>query len=288
MKEKNKQINIESGLYIVATPIGNLNDLSIRAIKTLQQVDIIVCENPKHSIKLLNNFDIKKKLLSLHDYNEEFLIKKIEKLGINKKIALISDAGSPLISDPGYKFVTYFINNQKYITTVPGPSSLISALQFSGLSIVNFAYYGFVPKNKKKISEFFKKIININLTSVFFISSNNLEKNYEYIFEIIGDRKICICKEITKFNESIFRGTTKSLSLDLKNRKINMRGEFTIVLDVNIAKSKESNLLSNETKKEVLKLLKKYSLTETVKIVHKLTNISKKEIYKAAIEIKNG
>ena len=140
--------NIDSGLYIVSTPIGNLDDISFRAKEVLATVDMIICENPKHSLKLLNKLGIKKKLLSLHDYNESVLIKRIEKYQDNSAIALISDAGSPLISDPGYNLALDYIKKKIKITTVPGPSSIISALQVSGLPISNFKFLGFVSKKK--------------------------------------------------------------------------------------------------------------------------------------------
>ena len=133
--------NLEKGLYIVSTPIGNLEDISFRAKRILENVDIIICENPKHSLKLLNNLGIKKKLLSLHDYNEKILIKKIEKYQMNCSLALISDAGSPLISDPGYNLVQDYIKKNLYITTIPGPSSIISSLQLSGLAINSFRFF---------------------------------------------------------------------------------------------------------------------------------------------------
>ena len=137
-------------LYIVATPIGNLDDISERAIRTLKEVDFIICENPKHSLKLLNNKGIKKKLIPLHDYNEKKIINKIAKNKNNSKIAFISDAGSPLISDPGYRLIKYFIENNYFITAIPGASSVINALQLSGLPIHNFSFFGFVPKQKTK------------------------------------------------------------------------------------------------------------------------------------------
>ena len=137
---------LEKGLYIISTPIGNLKDISLRASETLKMVDFIICENPIHSLKLLNNLGIKKKLYPLHDYNENILIKRIEKFQNNSSIALISDAGSPLISDPGYNLVLDYIKKNLMITTIPGPSSVISALQLSGLPIYNFKFFGFAPK----------------------------------------------------------------------------------------------------------------------------------------------
>ena len=190
--------NLEKGLYIVSTPIGNLSDLSIRAEKVLGMVDFIICENPNHSLKLLNKLGIKKKLFSLHDYNEDILIKRIEKYQKNSSIALISDAGSPLISDPGYNLVLHYIKNKIMITTIPGPSAIISALQLSGLPIHNFKFYGFVPKNTKAISSLLTKIEKSETTSVLFISGNKILVFLERIMELKILRKISICKEITK------------------------------------------------------------------------------------------
>ena len=142
--------NVISGLSIVATPIGNLDDITYRAVKILGECDIIICENPKHSLKLLNKLGIKKKLIALHDYNEHKVINQIKGLLENKSCVLISDAGSPLISDPGYKLVRHCIENNIYISSVPGPSAVISSLQLSGLPISEFIFFGFVPKSKKK------------------------------------------------------------------------------------------------------------------------------------------
>ena len=282
---KNTKIHLKKSLYIVATPIGNLNDISNRSINILKEVDFIVCENPNHSIKLLNNLGIKKKLLSLHDYNEKNVINHISKYNNNSKIALISDAGSPLISDPGYNLVKYFIEQNYFVTSIPGPTSIICALQLSGIPINNFAYFGFVPKQNTKMELFFKKINDINLTSIFFVSAKNLEKTIKNIIEIIGEREIAVSKEISKFNENVFRGSTKSIYQQIKKQMIVLKGEFTIVLSGITKKNKKS--VNNEIKKELIKLLKKYSLTETVTIVHNLSGISRNEVYRTALKFKN-
>ena len=283
---ENKKGNLNKNLYIVATPIGNLDDISKRATKVLREIDIIICENPKHSLKLLNNQGIKKKLLSLHDYNEKKIINKIANLTHSSKIGLISDAGSPLISDPGYKLVKYFLDNNYYITTVPGASSVISALQLSGLPIHNFAFYGFVPKQKSKIKQFFTKMKDINLTSVFFVSAKNLNKTFDKILDLVGEREIAVCKEITKLNEHVFRGKTSEIVKLLREQKILLKGEFTLVVSGEIKKN--SKKISDDIEKKLIEMLKKYNLTETVKIVHSLTGISRKNIYKTAVKIKNG
>ena len=280
--------NLEKGLYIVSTPIGNLEDISFRAKRILENVDIIICENPKHSLKLLNNLGIKKKLLSLHDYNENILIKKIEKYQMNYSLALISDAGSPLISDPGYNLVQDYIRKNLYITTIPGPSSIISSLQLSGLAVNSFKFYGFVPKNKKSIKNLIESLLDCYETSIFFISGKRLAEFLRILFSYNLDRNISICKELTKLNEYVFRGTLIKVIQQVNSNTNNLKGEFTVLVG-----GRKMNKMNNKTsinvtiKKQILKLLTKYSLTEVVKIVHKLTNISKKEIYKMTLKIKN-
>ena len=277
--------NLEKGLYIISTPIGNLNDISLRAKNILQNVDFIICENPKHSLKLLNKLGIKKKLLSLHDYNEYTLIKKIEKYQNNSPIALISDAGSPLISDPGFKLVKDFIKKNIFITSVPGPSSVISSLQLSGLAINNFIFFGFVPKNKRSANLMAQRITKLNLTSVFFISGNRLKTFLEFISQNSKNIEIAVCKELTKINEMVFRDNVKNIIDKIINNKINLKGEFTLI--VGSKENKQNKSISDIVKSQTSKLLKKYTLTETVEIVHKLSNISKKEIYKMTLNLKN-
>ena len=278
-------ISLEKGLYIISTPIGNLDDISFRAKKILGMVDFIICENPIHSLKLLNKLGIKKKMFSLHDYNEEILIKRIEKYQNNSSIALISDAGSPLVSDPGYNLVKDFINKKFNITTLPGPSSIISALQLSGLPINSFEFHGFVPKNKSGIVSLVGKIKNIKTTSVFFISGNRLLTFLEKICEMKMMRNISICKEITKKNEKIFRGNAMCLIKKLSEDIHNYKGEFVLVIEGNTNSSKK--ILDNKIEEQIIKLLKKFSLTDVVEIVHKLSNVSKKEIYNSALLLKN-
>ena len=276
---------LKNGLYIISTPIGNLEDISLRAQKTLSMVDYIVCENPIHSLKLLNKLGIKKKLFSLHDYNENILIKRIEKYQRNSSIALISDAGSPLISDPGYNLVNDYIKKNLFITTVPGPSSMISALQLSGLPIHNFEFFGFISKNKGGLTSLINKIEVLQSTSVFFVSGNRLMDFLQRILEKKIKKKIAVCKEITKKNERIFRGSIKQIIDDVSVDKNNLRGEFVVIIGCN--EKKTIKLVDVAIEKQTTKLLKKFSLTEVVEIVHKLTNISKKEIYKTALLLKN-
>ena len=197
-----KMQSLDSGLYIVSTPIGNLGDLTSRAEHVLIMADYIICENPNHSLKLLNKLGIKKKLFSLHDYNEDILIKRIENIQHTSSIALISDAGSPLISDPGYNLVLSYINKNIMITTVPGPSSIISALQLSGLPIHNFKFYGFIPKNLKASNTLLSeiKISNTNKQTKFEYPKNILlGENSRKLQDIIVDYKQSLVIDIWVF-----------------------------------------------------------------------------------------
>ncbi len=275
---------LAKGLYIVSTPIGNLDDISLRAKKILNSVDFIICENPKHSLKLLNKLDIKKKLFSLHDYNENLMIKRIEKYQYNSAIALISDAGSPLISDPGYNLIQDYIKKNLYVTTIPGPSSILSSLQLSGLPINNFEFFGFVSKNISNMNSQAKKLQNVIATSVFFISGNRLVSFLKILLDAKINRKVAVCKELTKKNEWVFRGYIKKIIDEINIDKSNLKGEFTLLIQGKERKTKIT--IQTTTEAQIKKLLKKFSLTEVVEIVHRLTSISKKEIYKKALQLK--
>lgn len=275
---------LAKGLYIVSTPIGNLDDISLRAKKILNSVNFIICENPKHSLKLLNKLDIKKKLFSLHDYNENLMIKRIEKYQYNSAIALISDAGSPLISDPGYNLIQDYIKKNLYVTTIPGPSSILSSLQLSGLPINNFEFFGFVSKSISNMNSQAKKLQNVIATSVFFISGNRLVSFLKILLDAKINRKVAVCKELTKKNEWVFRGYIKKIIDEINIDKSNLKGEFTLLIQGKERKTKIT--IQTTTEAQIKKLLKKFSLTEVVEIVHRLTDISKKEIYKKALQLK--
>jgi 16S rRNA (cytidine1402-2'-O)-methyltransferase len=284
---KNKKNIMKQGLYIVSTPIGNLGDISSRAIDTLKGCDAIICENPKHSLKLLLNLDIKKKLISLHDYNEQFVINKISDDLPHKAYCLISDAGSPLISDPGYKLVRFCIKNNIYVTTVPGASSVISALQLSSIPVNNYTFLGFLPKSKKEIVNFVQIIKKSLNTSVFFVSRHKILFLLELLSEEIEHRIIAVCKEITKLNEKVFIGPPHEVLKKFTENTKNSLGEFVIVVDVDEITKIHKDEVSKEVKDVIYRLLKKFSLTDTVEIVHKIVSIGKKEIYKKALEIQN-
>ena len=269
----------------MATPIGNLDDITYRAVNVIKDCDIVICENPKHSLKLLNKLGIKKKLIALHDYNEENIIDKVKDLLNSKNCVLISDAGSPLISDPGYNLVKYCIENNINITSVPGASSIISSLQLSGLPISEFAFFGFVPKSKKKLNDLIVSISQEKRTSVFFVSSHKLIIFLECLEKIMPDRSISICKELTKLNEFIYRGVSSKVRDDILQNKEGLKGEFVAVIDRQTLKSQNfDNILLY--KKELKKMSTKFSLTDIVEIVHKFTKINKNKIYKCLLELK--
>ena len=273
------------GVSIVATPIGNLDDITKRAVKTIEEADLIICENPKHSLKLLNKLGIKKKLISLHDYNETRVIRKISEKLKKKTFVLISDAGSPLISDPGYKLVNYCANNNINVTSIPGPSSLIPALQLSGLPINEFFFAGFLPKNKNGIIDFITKIIELNKTSVFFVSNHKIKICLDIIEKLHTDVHLSVSKELTKMNENIWRGNTSEIRDEILKNKDNLKGEFVIVMRVN-KRSVNNTDTSDKYNDEIKMLLSKFSLTDVVQIVHKITGINKNKVYKWVLKIK--
>ncbi len=251
----------------------------------LKNCDIIICENPKHSLKLLNKLGIKKKLIALHDYNEQKIIDQIKSFLINKSCVLISDAGSPLISDPGYKLVQYCIRSNINVTSLPGPSSIISSLQLSGLPISEFVFLGFVPKSKKKIEILINSISHEKRTSVLFISSHKLAIFLDCLERTIPDRSISICKELTKMNEFVFRGIPTIVKDSILNDKGNIKGEFVAVIDRQTLKSKDFEEL-DLYKDVMVKMIGKFSLTDIVEIVHKFTKINKNKIYKWLLKLK--
>ncbi|MDC3178752.1 16S rRNA (cytidine(1402)-2'-O)-methyltransferase [Pelagibacteraceae bacterium] len=277
--------NVTNSLSIVATPIGNLEDISYRAVSILKECDIIICENPKHSLKLLNKLGIKKKLFALHDYNEEKIIAQIESLLQNKNCALISDAGSPLISDPGYNLIQYCIKNKIRITSIPGPSSIISSLQLSGLPLSEFTFFGFVPKSKNKLEDLIKQLSKEKRTSVLFVSNHKLLIFIEMLEKFIPERSISICKELTKINEFVFRGVSSKVKKDILQKKENLKGEFVAV--VNGETHKKHDFEDIELyRMELKKMVAKFSLTDIVEIVHKFTKINKNKIYKWLLDLK--
>ena len=281
LQSKNNKSNLRTGLNLVSTPIGNMADISDRAISVLKNSDLILCEDTRVSKKLISKYSINSNLISYHKFNEKKSIEKILiELKSNKIISLISDAGTPTISDPGKVLVQACIKENINIVPVPGSSAVTAALSISGFSEKYF-FYGFFPEKKSEIKENFSDLSNLNCSIVFFISAKKLNRNLNVIKEFFSERNIVICKEITKYYEEFFRSKVS----DLKAFK-NLRGEITIVISELNNKKKASNNLNESDKKKIGMLIKKLSTKEIVNLLNYEKNISKKEIYNYCLSLK--
>ena len=271
------------GLYCVATPIGNMGDISFRAVKILQDSDLILCEDTRITKKILQKFDINKKLISNHKFNEnKNLDKVIEILNNNKIVSLVSDAGTPALSDPGRILVQECVKNKINIFPIPGASAVSSAISISGFSD-NFYFCGFLPEKQNQVKKLFKNISLLESSIVFFISPNKLIKRIDDVKEFFSDRDILICREISKYHEEYIRTSVQKLS----DVNFSRKGEITIVIS-EIRKEKLSfKELKESDKKKINKLIKKMSIKDIVKKVSEDREISKKLIYKYCLEIKN-
>ena len=272
---------ISNSLYIVSTPIGNLDDITLRAINVLKNSDLILCEDTRRSVKLLNHLNIKKKLLSFHKFNErKKILMVIEYIKQGKILSLVSDAGTPSISDPGRTLINECIKEKIEITPIPGASSVISALSVSGFSD-QFIFYGFLPKKENDLEKALKSLSGINYSQVFFAPSNKLNFYIENFKKYYSGRKLLIAKEITKLHEAFFRDSID----DFKLFKTSLKGEFTIVISEKDIKDKsfdEKNIV-----KKAKKYLKNLSVKDTVNMIFKSEKINKKKIYQLCLKIKN-
>ena len=271
------------GLYCVATPIGNMGDISFRAVKILQDSDLILCEDTRVTKKILQKFDINKKLISNHKFNENKNLEKvIEILKNNKIVSLVSDAGTPAVSDPGRILVQECVKNKINIFPIPGASAVSSAISISGFSD-NFYFCGFLPEKQNQVKKLFKNISLLESSIVFFISPNKLIKRMDDVKEFFSDRDILICREISKYHEEYIRTSVQKLS----DVNFSRKGEITIVIS-EIRKEKLSfKELEESDKKKINKLIKKMSIKDIVKKVSEDREISKKLIYKYCLKIKN-
>ena len=270
-------------LYLICTPIGNLNDLSVRSINTLKEVDNIFVEDTRVSSKLLKHFDIKKKTASFHEHNEEKISEKIINLVKNgQTVAILSDAGAPLISDPGYPLIQRCIKNSIPFTVIPGPSSIINSLLLSGLPTDKFLFNGFLPKKNTAKKEIALKVKSNNVTHIFFESAKRLEKTIEIFFEVLSpNTSIAICRELTKKHESIYRGTLDEILQLIKNNKIKFLGEFVLLLNTHSSFITDTKLDEHFCRP----FLEYLSPSDASKLIAKITSFSKKEVYKILLEI---
>ena len=273
---------IKKGLYLVSTPIGNLRDITFRAIEILKSSNFILCEDTRISKILLNKFQIRSELISYHKFNEKKNLSNIIKL-LNQGsiISIISDAGTPSISDPGAILVNECIENNIDVIPVPGPSSVISAVSVSGFS-EKFFFYGFFPEKKKIIETDLKKLSEINSTIVFFISSKKINKIIPFIKKNFPGRKMLICREMTKYFEEYLR-----FDVD-KIQKFNsdLKGELTVVISEEKKDKKKSQTLSESDKKLIKDMIKKLSVKEISNLITQTKKISKREIYNYCLTLK--
>jgi len=280
-KSTNKET--KKNLYIISTPIGNMSDISLRAIETLKKSDYILCEDTRVSKNLLNKYQIKSHLISNHKFNEKKNLTKIIKL-IKEGyiISLISDAGTPSISDPGTILINECIKNNIEIIPLPGPSATISAVSISGFS-EKFFFYGFFPEKQKLLEEDLEVLSKIDCSIVFFISPRKVNKIIPYIKKNFSGRKILICREMTKFYEEYIRSEVDKLELFNNN----LKGELTIVISENINQKKESQILNESDKRLISKMINKLSIKEITDLINQNKKISKKIIYEYCLKIKN-
>tara|TARA_B100000902_G_C27168338_1_gene842443 strand:+ start:111 stop:950 length:840 start_codon:yes stop_codon:yes gene_type:complete len=272
---------LSNHLYIVSTPIGNLDDITLRAIEVLKNSDIILCEDTRRSIKLLSHYKIKKKLISYHKFNERKQLTSIIKYSKEGKIlSLVSDAGTPLLSDPGRILVNECVKNGIQVTPIPGVSSITASLSVSGFKD-QFLFYGFLPKTQNELEKTLMSLSQNIYTQVFFIPSKKLNFYIDNFKKFFSGRKILIAREISKIHESFIREDIDNL----KTLKNPAKGELTVVI------SEKKTLVKIFDEKKVVnkikKYLKKYSLKDTVNLILETEKINKKKIYNLCLKIKN-
>lgn len=278
--------HMTGSLYLVSTPIGNINDITLRAIDTLKDVDIILTEDTRVTSKLLKHHSViaKSSLESFNEINEDKKAPKIiSELRNGKNIALVSDAGTPLISDPGYKFIRYARDNNIRVEPVPGCCAFVAAITASGLPSDRFSFYGFLPRSSsKRITEL--NTLNRNKeTLIFYESVHRIQSSVEDMIDVFGGtRHAVLCKEITKMHESFIGETLSDISHFLTENKEKIKGEFTIVIQ-----GYSSGKVVTEDIDEILRILMcDLSLKKAVEIAAKVTSVSKSKIYDQALKIK--
>jgi len=281
--DKNKQQTLDPGLYLVSTPIGNMEDITLRALNVLRYSNIILCEDTRRSGKLLSHYKIKNNLISYHKFNENKVCSNvINSIKKNNIVSLISDAGTPTISDPGLVLVNKCINEKLKIYPIPGASAVTSAVSVAGFND-QYLFYGFLAKKENEIEKVLKNLHNLDYCIVFFIPAKKinffLKKFKKYFF----DRNILIAKEMTKIHESLIRDKVETI----KTFPENLKGELTVVLSRKIKKKEYKKEIDESVKIEIKKMLEKYSHKDVVEFIAKKENLSKKKIYDFCLKIKN-
>ena len=274
---------VRSGLYIVATPIGNLGDITLRAVEVLKKSDYILCEDTRISKNLLERYEIKSKLISNHKFNEKkILLKVINILKSGSIVSLISDAGTPSISDPGAILVNECVNNDIDIFPIPGASAVSSAVSISGFSEKYF-FYGFFPEKSSKLKADFERLTNLEGCIVFFISPRKFNRSIKDLKYYFSNRKILVCREMTKFYEEYIRTDVDTL----EPFKSDPKGELTVVISEKVKEKNSSIILKESDKKNIQKMIKILSIKDITDLISQNTNVSKKEIYNYCLKIKD-
>ena len=276
--------NFLSGLYIVSTPIGNLEDITLRALNVLKNSDKILCEDTRRSLKILNHYNIKKELISYHKFNEKKITPSIiELIKKGKKISLISDAGTPILSDPGLILLQECIKKKINIFPVPGVSAVTTALSVSGFEDKYF-FYGFLPKKINELEKVAKNLKNYNYNIVFFIPAIKVNFYIRFFQKYFLGRKIFIAREMTKIHETFYRENLN----DFSGFGASIKGELTVVLSNKDEKYdlESDNFNEDKLKVEIQKYLKRYSLKDVVELIAKKNNISKKRVYDMCLGLK--
>ena len=280
--DKNKQQTVGSGLYLVSTPIGNMEDMTLRALNILRKSDIILCEDTRRSGKLLAYFQIKTQLMPYHKFNEKKVTNNvINFIKKNKIISLISDAGTPAISDPGAILVKKCIEENLNVYPIPGSSAVTSAFSVSGFSD-QYLFYGFLTKEEKKLENVLKKLVNLDYSIIFFIPALKINFYLSKFKEYFFDRKIVIAKEMTKMHEEFIRGEIKSI----KDLSENLKGELTVILSEKMGEKNVKKQVTESVKIEIKKMLKKYSHKDVVEFISKKENLPKKLVYNFCLALK--
>ena len=280
--DKNKQQTISTGLYLVSTPIGNMEDITFRALNILKKSDVILCEDTRRSGKLLSYFKIKNKMMLYHKFNEEKTSNNIvDLIKKNKIVSLISDAGTPAISDPGIILVNKCIRENLPVIPIPGSSAVTSAVSVSGFTD-KYLFYGFLTKKEKELEKILKSLSNIDYSLVFFIPSSKINYYIDEFKKYFLDRKILIAKEMTKIHEKFIRDSVELVEKFPET----VKGELTVVLSEKNKEKKIKKEIAESVKIEIKKMLKKYSHKDVVEFISKKENLSKKLVYNFCLKFK--
>ena len=279
--DKNKEQIITPGLYLVSTPIGNMEDITLRALNILKKSAIILCEDTRRSGKLLSHFQIESKLLSYHKFNEKKISNNvINFIKKNKVISLISDAGTPTISDPGIILVNKCIEENLNVYPIPGPSAVTSAVSISGFND-QYLFYGFLTKKENELINVLKNLCNLDYSIVFFIPAPKINFYISQFKKYFFGRRIVIAREMTKIHEEFIRSKVESI----KNLPESLKGELTVVLSKKDKKNIKKEI-NESVKIEIKKLLKKYSHKDVVELISKKENLPKKMIYNFCLKLR--